>query len=904
MTLRAQTAEHRRMEEARRGVAPWRKWGPYLSERQWGTVREHGAAAGDPWKSFPHDQARARAYHYGEDGLAGFCDERQKLCFAVALWNGRDAILKERLFGLTNEEGNHGEDVKEYYFYLDSTPTHAYLKYLYKYPQAAYPYQELLAVNQRRARCDPEYELLDTGVFDSDRYFDVFVEYAKAAPDDILISIRVENRGPAAAEIHLLPTLWFRNTWWDGTHERPALYAGSPRQGTVIAAHEPQLGHFFLYCEKLLPILVTDNETNLLRLEGKPNITPFVKDGINEAVVAGRAAAVNSERTGTKASVHLHQSVAAGAAVVLRLRLCAVEGGEPFGAEFDTTLAQRREEAQEFWDATLPASLNADARLVAQQALAGMLWTKQYYEFDLAAWLAARGIEPGHEVLVDTVRNGAWYHMRTRDVISMPDKWEYPWYAAWDLAFHAIPLSIVDLDFAKEQLDLMLIERYLHPSGQIPANEWDFSNVNPPVHAWATYWVYKQEKVARGKGDYEFLLRIFRRLLTNFTWWANRKDAHGRNVFGGGLLGLDGIGLFDCNVEIPEGGKLEHSDGTAWMAFYSLTMLQLAIELATEQPSLERDIPKFVEHFLWIASAMDRVGEHCDEMWDEEDAFFYDVVRFPDGRSERLRVRSIVGLLPLCATAVLPAEVLQRFAEPVDRVHEFLAKFPHLVANIAPLNRAGVAGRRLFSLLNESKLRSVLSRVLDEAEFLSPHGIRAISRVHLEHPYVVSFGKQQHTVRYDPAESPNALFGGNSNWRGPVWFPINALIVRALALLYTYYGDEFTIECPTGSGIRMTLLQVSQNLVRRLSGIFLRDADGRRAVFGGWRKFQDDPYWRDCLLFYECFHGENGAGIGASHQTGWTALVASLMFAFADVDAESVLEQGAEALARNAGSRG
>jgi hypothetical protein len=892
-------AEQRRLLEARKGTAAWKKWGPYLSERQWGTVREDDSLTGNAWEAFPHDEARSRIYKYGEDGLAGFCDERQRLCFALALWNGRDAILKERLFGLTNGEGNHGEDVKEYYFYLDATPTNSYLKYLYKYPQAAFPYEDLVNTNRSRTRGELEYELLDTGVFDDDRYFDVFVEYAKAAPDDILIYLRIENRGPEDAGLHVLPTLWFRNTWWAGERLLPSLYQSSANPDiTTIAAFDTELGHIFLHCEGAVPLLFTENETNFARLRGHANPTAFTKDGINDAVVRGELRAVNSEHTGTKAAAHYQLTIKAHDSAIIRLRMCAAEDCERFEYHFADVLTQRRREADEFWNDLCPRGLSPDQRRVVRQALAGMLWSKQYYEFDLASWLAQHGADPVRQLSAPVLRNQQWFHMRNRDIISMPDKWEYPWYAAWDLAFHVLPLSIVDLDFAKQQLALMLIERYIHPNGQIPAYEWNFSDVNPPVHAWAAYWIYTKEKAQRGRGDLDFLAGIFRRLLMNFTWWVNRKDPEGRNIFGGGFLGLDNIGVFDRSAPMPMGGHLEQADGTAWMAFFCLTMLQIATELAREDRSHESEITKFVEHFLWIAAAMDRVGDHADEMWDEEDGFYYDVLKLPDGHAQRLQVRSLVGLLPLCAVAVVPQETLERFPECVRRVHEFIARYPHLAANIAPLSRAGVGGRRLFCLLNEGKLRRVLAKMLDENEFLGPYGIRALSRYHLERPYSINIGGQEYRVQYEPAESSSNLFGGNSNWRGPVWYPINALILRALVLLYTYYGNDFTIECPTGSGRHMTLLEIAREIERRLSSIFLLDEEGRRPVFGAAKKFQTDPHWRDYLLFYEYFHGDNGAGIGASHQTGWTGLVGPLTRGFAAIDAEELLELGATSLAR------
>jgi hypothetical protein len=890
-------AEQVRLDDDSAQRFTWKKWGPYLSERQWGTVREDYSDDGNAWDYFTHDQARSRAYRWGEDGLAGISDDRQLLCFALALWNGKDPILKERLFGLTNREGNHGEDVKEYYFYLDSTPTHSYMKYLYKYPQAAYPYDALVETNRQRGRGEFEYELLDTGVFDDDRYFDVFVEYAKASPEDILIQITVTNRGPESATLDVLPTIWFRNIWSGKEEEaRPELRQDGPG---VIAVSHPHLGLRFLCAEDAGALLFTDNETNAERIFGRRNRTPFVKDGINNYIVSGQPHAVNPDRTGTKASAHYKLTVSGGGSQVLRLRLSDTwprgRNGQgntnAFGRSFDAVMKARRQEADEFYASVIPKSLNADAANVMRQALGGMLWSKQLYYYDVDKWLEERGSDPFKENRNAVTRNDHWQHMYNGDIISMPDKWEYPWYAAWDLAFHVIALTLVDPDFGKEQLKLMLRARYLHPNGQIPAYEWNFGDVNPPVHAWSTIFTYRLEKARVGRGDREWLEACFQKLLLNFTWWVNRKDRSGRNVFEGGFLGLDNIGVFDRSAPLPTGGYLEQADGTAWMALFSQNMLEIANELAMQDPAYAEFATKFVEHFLCIASSMTHVGGHSS-MWDEEDGFFYDVLRLPDGEAQRLRVRSMVGLLPLCAATVFDGEVLARYPEIREQFRRFLHSRPEIRAAIHDPLKTGVAGRRLAAILDETKLRRVLATMLDEREFLSPYGIRSLSRVHADHPYAINVGSRDYRVSYLPAESDSGMFGGNSNWRGPVWMPVNGLIIRALLQYYAYYGDDFTVECPTGSGQRMTLYQVAEEISRRLANVFLKNQEGRRAVYGGTGKFQDDPHWRDLILFYEYFHGDNGAGLGASHQTGWTGIVARTMHLFATTTAQQVLALG------------
>jgi hypothetical protein len=903
-------AEQNRLQEARDHKVDWKKWGPYLSERQWGTVREDYSENGDAWNFFTHDHARSRAYRWGEDGIAGFSDDKQRLCFALALWNGRDPILKERLFGLTNSEGNHGEDVKEYYFYLDSTPTHSYMKYLYKYPQAAFPYTELVDTNRRRSREDLEYELIDTGVFNEDRYFDVFVEYAKDTPEDILVQITAHNRGPDPAEIHLLPTLWFRNDWasWIAVPaEKPLLSPVERLPGALsaIAATRAGFGTYHLYCEGSPRLLFTENSTNHARLHlDYPDVGPYLKDGINDYVVQGRKDAVNPERTGTKAAAQYRLTIAPGRSATVRLRLVAEPAARhrmetkrssfPFGSSFDEILATRLFEANDFYHAVTPPSISDDAAHVMRQALAGMLWSKQYYFWDGDAWLEEHRAHPLHHEN-RLVRNREWFHMINSDIISMPDKWEYPWYAAWDLAFHTLPIGIVDPDFAKEQLKLMLRPLYLHPNGQIPAYEWNFSDVNPPVHAFATLFLHRTEQALGGQIDYDFLKAAFNKLLLNFTWWVNRKDRFGKNVFEGGFLGLDNIGVFDRSSPLPTGGYLEQADGTAWMALFSQNMLELAIELATRDDMYEDMAFKFAEHFWFIAAAMNQPGQ--DGMWDEEDGFYYDLLRLPDGRATRLKVRSMVGLLPLCATTIIEPWQRERVPRAVAASTARVRQMPEIAAAIHPTGpgHLGVGDRGMFALINPDRLRRILAKMLDEEEFLSPYGIRSLSKFHARHPFVMNVSGQEYRVDYLPAESNTGMFGGNSNWRGPVWMPVNVLILRALLNFYLYYGDSFKVECPTGSGRMMNLFEVGHEISDRLIRLFLRDEQGRRPVFGGAEKFQSDPHWRDHVLFYEYFHGDNGAGLGASHQTGWTGAVAKLIQLFGLLEGEKVLGAGKQA---------
>jgi hypothetical protein len=896
------TSEHERLEAARERGVPWRKWGPYLSERQWGTVREDYSPNGDAWDYLSHDQARSRAYRWGEDGLAGISDLNQQLCFSLALWNGADPILKERLFGLSNREGNHGEDVKEYYFYLDSTPTHSYMKYLYKYPQSAFPYDDLVQGNRSRGKHEHEYELIDTGVFDLDRYFDVFVEYAKESPQDILIQISVHNRGALPVALHVLPTLWFRNCWsWspDATHPQLRRLDGPAAHGTIAAEH-PELGDLYLYCARDAPILFTDNITNTQRIFGFPNPSPYVKDGINNYIVHGQQDAVNPDGKGTKAAPYYRLQIGALGQEIIRLRLTEVGPVDgvrtygpdgPLGARFAEVLHRRCEEADEYYATIVPPSLDTEKARVMRQALAGMLWSKQFYCYDVNRWLEERGSDPFKFDRVAAPRNDHWHHMNSADVISMPDKWEYPWFATWDTAFHVLALSLVDEDFAKEQLDLMLRDQYLHPNGQMPAYEWNFGDVNPPVHAWATIFTYYLELGRKGVGDHDWLQHCFQKLLLNFTWWVNRKDRSGRNVFEGGFLGLDNIGVFDRSAPLPTGGYLEQADGTAWMALFCQNMFEIAEVLAMSEPVYAEMALKFLQHFLWIASAIVHLGGDTG-MWDEEDGFFYDVLRMPDGHAERLKVRSIVGLLPLCAATSYAGEVLTKFPDIAQRFHKFLEGRGELVAFVHDFTRPGFGGRFLGAILNQSKLRRVLEKVLDPDEFLSPYGIRSLSRYHAEHPYVVHVEGQEFRVTYSPAESDSNMFGGNSNWRGPIWMPVNGLIIRALLQYYSYYGTDFLVECPTGSGQQMNLYQVAEEIARRLASIFLPDQAGKRPLYGGNRKFQEDPHWRDYILFYEYFHGDNGAGLGASHQTGWSGLVARLLHVFATVTPAQYLEGG------------
>jgi len=868
------TVEHGRLDDVVRGKVEWRRWGPYLSERQWGTVREDYSRHGEAWDYLTHDAARSRAYRWGEDGIAGVSDDHQRLCLSLALWNGRDPILKERLFGLTNAEGNHGEDVKEYYYYLDATPTHSYLKYLYKYPQREFPYGRLVEENRRRSKAQPEFELIDTGAFDEDRYFDVFVEYAKAGPDDLLMLVTVHNRGPDAAIIHVLPQVWFRNTWsWQANTPRPQL--SSTDQSTVIARHDA-LGTYRLYCGDSPTLLFCENETNTGRLFGY-RMSGYFKDAFQDYVVIGNANAVNPLGKGTKAAAHYQATITAGGNLGVRLRLTNSQLRVPLW-DFDSVLARRRSEADEYFAELQKGISDPDARNVQRQALAGMIWSKQFYHYDVRRWITGDTAQPVPPPERARGRNTEWRHLANADVISMPDKWEYPWYASWDLAFHCIAMSVVDTDFAKQQLVLLTREWYMHPNGQMPAYEWAFGDVNPPVQAWAAWRVFSIDRKLRGDaGDLGFLERMFHKLMLNFTWWVNRKDAQGRNIFQGGFLGLDNVGLFDRSAPLPTGGFINQADGTGWMAMYSLNLLRIALELARHNPVYQDVATKFFEHFLQIASAMTDIAGKGIGLWDDEDEFYYNVLSLPDGEAVVVKVRSLVGLIPLFAVETLEPELLASVPEFGARLQWVLEHRADLASLVSRWNEPGRGERRLLSLMRGHRLKRVLRRMLDETEFLSDYGVRALSRYYLVRPYVLCHDGREFRISYEPAESHSRLFGGNSNWRGPIWFPINYLIIESLQKFHHYYGDDFKVECPYGSGRFLTLNEAANELSQRLARIFLRDSSDRRPVFGRTEKFQRDPHWRDLLNFYEHFHGDNGAGIGASHQTGWTGLIAKLL---------------------------
>jgi hypothetical protein len=867
------TNEEIRLSEARDRKRHWKRWGPYLSERAWGTVREDYSPDGNAWEFFPHDHARSRAYRWNEDGMAGICDRRQLICFSLALWNERDPILKERLFGLTGKEGNHGEDVKECYFYLDSTPTHSYMKYLYKYPQAAFPYAELLEENRRRGKNDPEYELVDTGVFDEDRYFDVYVEYAKHDVEDILIKITATNRGPEPARLRLLPTIWFRNTWsWGRGGVRPSLRGAA---GAIELDH-PACSKRWLYCDGSPELLFTENETNRRSLFNAPESGLCKKDGINDYIVNGTKS-VSAESAGTKAAAHYAMEIAAGESVTVRLRLTNLELHKTnvFNG-FDELFVTRKGEADDFYATIIPSGLSSDAQNVMRQGFAGLLWSKQFYHYVVTEWLQGDPSDPPPAERARG-RNHDWPHLYNADVISMPDKWEYPWYAAWDLAFHCVSLALVDPDFAKEQLVLLLREWYMHPNGQFPAYEWALGDVNPPVHAWAAWRVYKIDKKRNGRGDRAFLVRIFHKLLLNFTWWVNRKDAEGMNIFQGGFLGLDNIGVFNRSDPLPTGGHIEQSDGTSWMAMYTLNLLAIAIELAAQDPAYEDVASKFWEHFIYIAYAMNHLGNDGMGLWDGKDGFFYDVLKLPGGEHFPVRIRSMVGLIPLFAVETLEPELLQRLPDFKRRMEWFIDNRPDLTQNVASMRRSGMGERRLLSIVDADQLRRMLQVMLDEQEFLSPHGIRALSLHHRDHPFTIAFNGKEHRVDYEPGESTSGLFGGNSNWRGPVWFPVNYLLIESLQKFHHYFGDSFKVEFPSHSGRMLTLSEVAVEISHRLTGIFLRDEKGHRPAYRGMPKFDTDPEWSDLILFYEYFHADSGQGLGASHQTGWTALVAKLL---------------------------
>jgi hypothetical protein len=904
---RLQTREDERLEETRTRKKYWKRWGPYLSERQWGTVREDYSPYGTAWEYFPHDHARSRAYRWGEDGIGGISDRHQMICFGLAMWNGRDPILKERLFGLTGHQGNHGEDVKEYYFYLDSTPTHSYMQMLYKYPQAEFPYDALVAENGRRDRTKPEFELMDTGVFAENRYFDVFVEYAKADVEDILIKLIVVNRGPEAATLHLLPSLWFRNTWsWGKDDRRPNMRkTAGPENCQCVELQHWQYGKRWLLCPGQPQLLFTENQTNYERVFAGKSPTPFVKDAFHEYLIHKNQAAINPQQTGTKMAAYYPLTLSPGDSTTLKLRLTDVDpqsainndskkvaansspalsdhsddvpAATDFGAGFDHLFDLRQKEADDFYASRVPKDISEDARSVMRQALSGMMWSKQFYHYDVLTWLTGDPGQPPPPEERWNGRNKDWTHLYNDDIVSMPDKWEYPWYAAWDLAFHCVSLAIIDPDFAKDQLVLLLREWYMNPNGQLPAYEWAFGDVNPPVHAWAAWRVYKIERRVRGVADRAFLEKVFHKLLLNFTWWVNRKDPDGSNIFQGGFLGLDNIGVFDRSAPLPTGGHLEQSDGTSWMGMYCLNMLAIALELAKEDRAYEDIASKFFEHFVYIAHAMNNFGSRGKSLWDEEDGFYYDVLHLPNGEDHFLKVRSMVGLIPLFGVETLEPEAIDKLPGFKRRMQWFIDNHPDVPDHIDMSQSSARGTRLLLSLVSKKRLGRVLSRMLDESEFLSPYGIRALSRFHKDHPYELRFNGTVSRVDYEPAESATGTFGGNSNWRGPIWFPVNYLLVESLQKYHHYYGEDFKLACPTGSNDQANLWQVAAEISRRLTHIFLRDDQGRRPVNGAAEVFQSDPYWRDLVLFFEFFNGDNGAGLGANHQTGWTGLVAKMI---------------------------
>ncbi len=879
------TAEYQRLKDSRERKADWKKWGPYVSDRAWGTVREDYSRHGTAWEFFPHDHAHSRVYRWNEDGLAGVCNRFQNICLAVAFWNGQDPILKERLFGLTGNQGNHGEDVKEYYFYLDSTPTHSYMKMLYKYPQVEFPYGWLVNENGRRGRNEDEFELVDAlrDAWEAGRYFDIFIEYAKAGQEDILCRITAVNRGADPAPLHILPHLWYRNTWsWGYGRPRPRLRA---IDSTTVYTDHRHIGERWWSVNDTGEddglLLFTENESNHERLWGGRNGSPYVKDSINDYVVSGRRSGLNPNREGTKVAAHFQAIIEPGDSYSVELRFSDVDHDEPF-ADFDEVMARRIDEADEFYAAVHQPTVHQmamsdEAKMVQRQAFAGLMWTKQFYHYGLELWLEGDPGQPKPPESRKNGRNSDWTHLYNLDVISMPDKWEYPWYAAWDLAFHTLPIAMIDPEWAKRQLILMLREWYMHPNGQIPAYEWAFGDVNPPVHAWAVWRVYKITRNITGTADTDFLARAFHKLLLNFTWWVNRKDTDGNNVFQGGFLGLDNIGVFDRSAPLPTGGHIEQADGTAWMGMYCLNMLAIALELARHDVAYEDVATKFFEHYIYIANAINNLSGDGISLWDEEDGFYYDQLHLPDGRLLPLRIRSLVGLIPLFAVETLEPDLLELLPRFKKRMDWFIKYRPHLVKNIASLTEPGDGGRRLLSVVNQAQLMRVLPRMLDERQFYSPYGIRSLSRQHLDKPYSLRVGDSIHTVQYEPAESRSGLFGGNSNWRGPIWFPLNYLMIESLQKYNHYYGDSLKVETPRHSGRFLPLDKVAADLGQRLSSIFLKDGNGRRPVFGEESLFQDDPHWQGYIPFYEYFHGDNGAGLGASHQTGWTALVARLL---------------------------
>jgi hypothetical protein len=893
--------ERERLLTSMNDKSPWKFWGPYLSERQWGTVREDYSDHEEAWEAFSYEQALSRAYRWGEDGIAGISDNEQKLCFSVAFWNGADPFIKERLFGLTNRQGNHGEDVKEYYYYLDNTPTHSYMHYLYKYPQEPFPYETLVQANAGRGMNDREFELIDTGIFDQDAYFDIDIRYAKAGGFDILVEIEVHNRASKAAPIHVLPTIWFRNTW-TGIDTSP--YKGQLESVEVdgvdtIRADHNELGPYTLYSESKAEPLFVENETNYARLFHLPNQTRYPKDGINRYIVNKEIEAVNPQKKGTKAAFYINEVVPAHSSKTFRLRLSKENKGNAFGEAFKKTFKMRKKEADLFYKHIIPKSLPEDDQSIMRQAFAGLLWTKQFYNYDVESWLKEK------DCVYPQTRNVDWKHMKNADIISMPDKWEYPWYAVWDLAFHTASLVLVDPEFAKKQLLLFLDDRYMHTNGQLPAYEWNFNDVNPPVHAWAVRAVYRLDRnIGDKKEDLEFLKTAFEKLKGNFEWWSHLKSKEGIEVYQGGFLGMDNIGVFDRSEKLPTGGYLEQSDGTAWMALYAQNMIQITTELAAHDTAYEDEVLYYLEQFLKIAGSMDRVGDHQDEMWDPEDQFFYDVLRFPDGHATRIKIRSMVGLLPLCAAIVIEKSTLDKLPRLKARFNDLVEQHEKLTRNIACPSTPGVNGRRLLAILDEDKLRNVLHKMLDESEFLSPFGIRSLSKYHEENPYQFEWEGEVHTVAYLPGESDSAMFGGNSNWRGPVWFPTNVLIIRSLINLFSYYGNEFTIEYPTGSGNILNLYEIAEEISGRLLSIFLPDENGRRPLYGHHGKFQNDPHWNQYILFYEYFQAETGEGLGASHQTGWTANLAMLMATFEAIHPKAVLKGGLDQAVMSKKKRG
>lgn len=875
------TEEEKRLDDANSGKAPWRLWGPYLSERQWGTVREDYSDHGDAWKYFPHDHARSRAYRWGEDGIAGISDEKQQLCFALGLWNGKDPIVKERLFGLSGSEGNHGEDVKEYYFYLDNIPSHAYMKYLYKYPTGAFPYNDLVATNGKRSRQEPEYELLDTGIFDENRYYDVFVEYAKVDPEEILIQFTIANRGEEAASLDLLPTLWFRNTWgWGPGNDEPSITLAAKKNDVqIVKASHSSLGDFWLYCDSPDAVLFTNNETNKQRLFNLPNDVPFVKDGINDYFVHGQKQAVNPKNKGTKAAVHYHLQIGAGEAKIVKLRLSRKESlPNPFSTEFGIIFSQRKKEADLFYEQVTPYPISDDMRSVQRQAFAGLLWNKQCYHYNVATWLKGDPTGPVVSKERQSGRNHRWKNFDAYDVISMPDKWEFPWLASWDLSFHTTSLALIDPEFAKSQLILLTREWYMSVNGQLPAYEWDFGDLNPPLQVWAALHVYQLESVMYGRKDRNFLERIFQKLVINFTWWVNRRDAAGDNTFEGGFLGLDNICAFDRTRDLPKGYILEQRDATGWMGMYCIKLLEISLELASEDSAYEGMATKFFEHFVTIGDSINDVVGDVEGLWDEEKGFYYGVLVSPDGKRLRLSQNNLAGIVPLFAVGIGEPDTHKQLIHYKERFSWFTKKREKMLHTIINIKKEADKERILLSFVDDKKLSAILKLILDEKQFLSPYGLRSVSKLYAQNPFTVRLGEKEFTLDYEPAESRVNLFGGNSNWRGPIWFPLNYLFIESLEKFYDYYGDDFTVEYPEGSGNKLTLSEVSNALSNRMINIFLKDKNGRRPVYGGIEKFQNDPHWRDYILFHEYFNGDDGAGLGASNQTGWTGLVANLIY--------------------------